>query len=280
MNQSELEQLIQKFCPSLIDYVKSGKPKWKKVLQRYSKREGNIEIEKKTNGKAVVETCFFDLLQGAERGDHSCKSFLKEIDSVVSELRGLVGVKNQDGLKKIIKGMLSSFDSEVMPRPNPAYLNSIGELASLLVILKKSDFELLQFEKKIQNGKHIDFYLKNKITGFEIFIEVVNIHLDDTVPYDEISVGDVVEKKIDDKIKCTTKGISHLNDIERDLNFLAMVWCDLETLNDNRQFFEDFAEKYYKLLQPCIILQYRENLSNDYKYIFGTITSILEKFSK
>src|SRR5690606_239812 len=104
--------------------------------------------------------CIFDLLFLADREGTDNKRYISFLSLIEESVKSLVKIVNPVLLAKLretVRQMILSIDEKI--GNNFQYLNFFGEIFGLNYILShpSSKLELLDIEKKLPNGKKVDF---------------------------------------------------------------------------------------------------------------------------
>ena len=131
--------------------------------------------------------------------------------------------------------------------------------------------KLLKTEQKIRSGKHIDFLFKNKNDDTVFLVEVMNIHLGQTLRDSEVEVQNFINQKL--QRKNLEKGF----DENRSFFYLfPIVWTTIENLEILIKYSNDGLGVSNTLPLFCH-QSFTNNIDDQVIHKFGPVKTILEK---
>jgi hypothetical protein len=259
------------YCPSLVSFVFLSKTQWDKIGSRFQQRVVTIERQVARNREIKAETTLHDLIILAQNGTAVAKSFLSLIDGLFKDMLNVVPKQYHSKIRQAARNLVSDFDSQ-----RSGYLNPIGELLSLLSLLKNSSYKLRAIEFRLPNGKTADYCLANPV-GFEILIEVTNIHFQPGKIRDKSDLIVFLSGRIEDKLTDKTKGLD-LSQLGREFTLLPVVWCDFEDIHTFSSAFETVEAKYQTL--PFCIIGQTPMSDGTYTHRFSTVKNLIEAYHR
>ena len=172
--------------------------------------------------------------------------------------------------KKKFKGLLLS---AIFNYDQNSFLNAISEIAVCIELTKTNEF--LNYEKKMNNGKNIDFEFLNNKTNEEFYVEVFSIHFNPLKYEDPRGFKSKINKNIKDKFDLKTIGLS--NNLKQKVFIFPVIHYltipivkenveflnEIKTSNSNDLSYNSFTPKFfgsigtsYSLLSVEEILNY------------------------
>jgi hypothetical protein len=258
----------------------------------------DLETEKKTSDyiKRINELspdyilerphCLFDWILFASTGDKKAISFLNYIDNQCSSLLETVEPRFRNQISGVIRNMLFTMDAASIQPNNPAYMNFLGEIIGLMYLLNSSNnnYQLVEIEGSLLNGKSADFVFRNKESGELIYIEFVSYHNIDPnkIESDEEFIK-FLEKKFDDKISYKTENLDSEGNLltisgeKVPFAILPIIWTEIIDLLPFKKAFEKLDSKYANVFQ-CCSLHVQDIEDGSFVYTFSTVNNILESW--
>jgi hypothetical protein len=266
-----LDKYLQKYCPTLVSFISLSESKWEEITQRFADRMSYIE-QKTSGGKTLeVETTLYDVIIKAETGNIIHKSFLSLIDNTFKDIISIVPSQHHTEIRKSTMNLLSAFDAQ---RSN--YLNPMGEFRVLISILKNSSNILKEIERPLPNGKTIDYYFADPVTGKEELIEVTNIHFKEGKIKTEsdlvLFLSGRINDKIDDKLTNLDRSI-----YKNKFRILPVIWCNFKDIHKYQLAFDSLESKL-GTLQFCIMGQTPLD-DGSYTFGFSTVKRSIELYN-
>ena len=250
MSKSLLEILFENFLPNTFKILADEKKHWKKFNSKLKKKAAEAQVG------SITEASLPILLNRAYLGDSTAKNFLKFIDTEVFHLSKLIPPSIEDQFKVIVRTLSKEFDIYTQSNPNPAYLNWLAEVLALKKFLESGRFQLLGLEKKLTNGKSVDFHLLSDQKS--LLVEVMSIHIPKRKIQNPTTVKRHIKNKLDEKISVKFDGLKDLSSV-----YILPVLFFVESLG--------IFEKYKELvIAPASLMKEPANGN----YIFGSIESL------
>lgn len=155
-------------------------------------------------------------------------------------------------------------------------LHALGEISACLILLNY-DCKFSTYEKKISNGKSIDFEFIKK-DGNPLLFDVVTINFDSSKYENPKGLESLICKRISDKFNSKTKG---LEDKEKHNIYIFPIFSGLtiEIIKENKTFLNNIDNGICLSKFNCFQGHVHANLDNQYFYLFTTneIIEIEEK---
>jgi hypothetical protein len=275
---------IKTFVPDLISLAKIEDSEIEEALIRYKNR---ILSYKKTEEIIIEPHCLFDLILSAKNSDAKSFYFLKFINDQARELFEKVDSTFHKEIRSTLKKIVFSFDTDVTLHNNPSYLNFLGEIAGLNHILNnvKNRFDLKEIEKKLPNGKSVDFVFYDNDSNEFLYVDFVSIH---SINVKKLSCfQDLItflELKFDDKLSQKTINLNgsfkiKIDDLEINFTILPIIWTEISDLLPFQEAFKVIDEKYANVFS-CFSLLPLESIDKSLEYCFTTVSNIIEIWNK
>ena len=280
--ENSLLKLIKQNLPKIYPLIGISDLEIEKKISDYIRRINELP----PNYISEKPHCLFDWILLASTGDKKALSFLNFIDHQCCSLLETVEPRFRNHINGTIRNMLFAMDAAAIQPNNPAYINFLGEIIGLmhLLSLSNSNYELVEIEGSLSNGKSADFVFRNKESGDLIYIEFVSYHNIDPskIESDEEFIN-FLEKKFDQKISDKTKNLNSegnllmINGEEVLFAILPIIWTEISDLLPFKKAFEKLDAKYANVFQ-CCSLHVQEIEDGNFVYNFSTVNNILESW--
>lgn len=169
-------KLCKELIPKSLDIMKEKD--WNNIKLKYTKRAERI-----MQNNECKYYCLFDYIVGTqhptdkeniEQTRNMIKNISDEIDKACNKITSSALKKFEPKLYDIIKNMICTMDENIESK-NEDFKNRINELFAFNCLLECEKYELIDMERKLPNGKSVDFVFKHRETSQEILIEVVTM---------------------------------------------------------------------------------------------------------
>lgn len=228
------EMNVRRYLPNLI---KLGGPRvlnWDECEKRFMDLWETRSLEGKEGEK--IEATVYDILLQANNEMPKAIRFLNFFNLIIDSLNDIL---DPEGKKKIVKTIHHIFSA-----PDYRFLNFLGELMVLNILLRSKIFLLGSVEVKAANNKTIDFELINlNQDGRRDLLEVHNVHLDDEkVENDDGQLFKFFATRRFQKIEQKTKDMPTpaLN-----IQYMQVYWGSFESM----LIFASFFKRYQIILR-------------------------------
>lgn len=276
--------LLDKYLPAPIECIgrtKSFVTRVNKFRQRYENLK--IKLTEQGDSKAEIHS-IYEWIVTAEAGDRKSAAFLRFINSTFKNAQSKIDASLQSKLKDIITKIVTSFDTDVNLKNNPAYVNFIGELLSIDRILHFSDkFILTGIEVKMPNKKTADIQVIDIRDRSKVLIEVVSINnFDPNKLQSEDDVFACITNKFNQKLEDKTANLEEaasgtavlINGDEVRFVIAPIIWNELESLIQWSGTLLKLENAYCNVL-PLSILYARLDEGGDYSFVFTKTSEAL-----
>jgi len=173
-----LDEYLNKYIPIAYKFSGINKKDLRKKTQIYNRRLNNILSINNPEKVYYEPHCIFDLLLLSENNNIDnkwYKEFLYHIDKIVKRLKNKVDISHHKVLKNTIKQIILSLKEQIDNQKQ--YLDFFGEIFGLDFFLSQDDkFKLIDIEKKLPNGKSVDFVFKHDDDFLPLYIDFFSIH--------------------------------------------------------------------------------------------------------
>jgi hypothetical protein len=258
-------QLLSIYAPTLFDCATRNLDTVERIRCKYRERWRAMAESIQAKGSYLSMATIFDLLWDASEKREGSAEYLQFIDSQTRRaLRAAKGhARNQ--LERLVVSMITTFGSE-----RSEYKNHLSELLVISKLLRDGVYTLACVEKKLPNGKCMDFEVVKD--GKYSLIEVYNI---DFLVEKVQTAGDFrkfLERRLVEKLESKLSGLS---DVHEPCILIPVLWGDLESLKKYSAVFDEF--KAGQVIGPFMaIVQRRNAVSGAIGYRFASIQSFLE----
>ncbi|KKM06524.1 hypothetical protein LCGC14_1743100, partial [marine sediment metagenome] len=137
---------------TLFECANRSKGTVARISAKYEQRWASMAKAIRANGAFEAMTCIFDLLWRASENTEAAREFLSFIDQTVRQALVSTTDSARKQLEKLVITMMISFGEE-----RSEYKNHFAEIAVISKLLTQGDFKLESIEKKLPNGKRMDF---------------------------------------------------------------------------------------------------------------------------
>lgn len=188
---------------------------WNKVINTYMKRVKGISS---ICNDVIKSSCLIDIIICSYRNDGLSKAYQDTIIAINNEINKALAYcklhpKFTNSVNDIIKKTLVEMDNDIF-NPNSAFKNWINELFVFNLLAKWDDYDIVDLERSLGNGKTCDFVCRNR-NGQEIWFEVITLQqIDSSKQDDNNSMNDYLNKRITDKYNMKTEGLKDIPNIK------------------------------------------------------------------
>lgn len=228
---------VDRYCPHLEAFVRWSPARWRRTQKRWGDRTFLI-ARASAHGEITVETTLYDVIERANHGDSLHTSFLVFIDGLFADIQKLVPERHHPRIRHAARSLVSEFDET-----RSGYLNPIGELSALLLIVKHlPGWELKEIEPDLGNGRHADFLFADT-RGRNVFVEVQNIHLDDEDTKSAQTLRTKLVGKLEIKNAYKTDLLQPAED-ENKVRFFPVVWVNFDLVRPYLSIIQELEVRY------------------------------------
>lgn len=204
--KDKIQEIINESMPG-FKTILSDKDR-NKVIKNYFKRVNAIPSG---CNDAIKSSCLIDFIICSLGESDTAKANKETIKGVNTEINKALAYcdKHPSLLKKVkdtIRKSITEMDIDIAKR-NSAFKNWINELYVFNLLAGMDDYEIVDLEHPLGNGKTCDFVCRNS-KGEEILFEVVTIQgIDPSKQDDSITMNEFINERIMNKFKEKTEGI-------------------------------------------------------------------------
>lgn len=261
------KDFISEFIPN-IRLIQFSKANDKLIQKAFEKRIHTINSTILEQGIFIAEVCLFDKVFFAMEGDETESQHLKWLNG---ELSILVNLLDKLLLKKFEKTLVSLFID--FDNSKARYFSRAGEVGVLSRFLTNDEFTVIDIERKIKNGKSIDFVIKYVPNGRLFLVEVINLILKSEIQ-DSKWLRAFLEKRFFDKFADKVEGLDKIPFI-----LAPVIWT--EELHLLKQYKDAFGliEEYEGAILPPLGL-YRFIKGDECVCVFSSIPDVINTFGE
>lgn len=203
---AKLKQTIIQLAPSFENILSDND--WNCVLQKYLNRINRIH---EGFDNVISSSCLIDFIISSTSEDEKGLASRLTVKAINLEIEKALAYckrqpKHTTKVKSIIKKTLTEMDDKIF-NPNSAFKNWINELYVFNLLTEWKDYEIVDIERPIDNGKTCDFVCKN-CKDEEIWFEVVTLQRIDPLKHDDsATMNEFIINRIEDKYKAKTKDL-------------------------------------------------------------------------
>lgn len=201
--KNKLRDDVADYLPNVLLLIKN-EPDWDTISDKLSQSEV---------AKHALQSNIYGLISLAEKKDVNALALIEYINILLREI---------NSLPPYLKSQLDYKMNDILTEISDAkFKNYIGELAVLNALMCANQYENVSLEKGLGNGKFADFYLEEVGKDEKYYVEVVNLHLNET-HHKNFKKG--FRRKVVKKISEKTAN----SKIE--IILIPVIWADIETL--------------------------------------------------
>ncbi|MDP2209581.1 MAG: hypothetical protein Q8K98_12545 [Bacteroidota bacterium] len=280
-----LKEWVEKYCPTLIKHFSPSKSDWKKVIIPKFIRRNNARDEAIQRDEFYpAETCLYDLIEFAEKGDAHHLKMLNHIEELSQKLVSILKSELISKMRKQLYSLFTNFDDF-----ESEYLHKLAEMETVLFVKNITNCEIIDIEYKVsKNRKSPDFSIrfKDSKSGEEkIFhIEVLNIW----VKYEEVENAFTFRNFIDYRVaQKRIKEQQVFNELgKQGVSILPVLWfisdteeknIDIKTILKVESYFKESPTCKYQSPCCCLLQGYK---NDELHFVFNSIASHLEFINK
>ena len=263
--------ILKRYMPTIY-ILFSERPKFKEAIAKsYELRLQTIQKALAERGLFSARTTMFDLLRNAAEDNQIIVEYLAFIDRTVEGLLLKVDATKRSQIVDLVLKMFLSFNEY-----DSQSKNHFAEIASLAKLLSDSSIRLLQIERKLTNGKSLDFAVEKE--GKEVLVEVFNIdfNLEKIESVDGFSklLHHRIEKKLEDKLE----GLTDTEEILSKFVLVPVLWGEIKSLGEYAKSLDSLNE--YKIITPFMMVAQYKGLSGNIVFDFQTVSFFLDQVRK
>lgn len=245
MIMNEFEQnfgKIKQVLISLIPYMAHLHTKdWERMKKSYKKRLEILE-EGIIPPKSVIDLAVAAIHPEQE---HPCaqhyKCWLLGLNKAIED--AIAHSSHNEQIAKQIKEKIVTLLTTVEATTdlNSDFKNTLNELLVFNFLCNCENIEVIQIEKKLENGKSIDYVVRNKVDGKRIGYEVVTLqNINPEKQDDNESMKAFLNARLKQKYKDKTKELSEIEDLD-DLCIFPIIEDQTGLEKFNYEIFSDIS---------------------------------------
>jgi hypothetical protein len=263
--------ILKKYMPTVYKLF-SERPRIKEVIaESYEKRLETIQKALAERGLFSARTTMFDLLRNAAEDNQIIIEYLGFIDRMVESLLSKVCATKRSQIVDLVLKMFLAFNDY-----DSQSKNHFAEIATLSKLLSDSSIKLIQIEKKLTNGKSLDFAIEREEK--EVLVEVYSIDFDleriESVDGFSKLLHYRIEKKLEDKLA----GLTDTEEVLSKFVLVPVLWGEIKSLGEYAKSLDSFKE--YKIITPFMMVAQYKGSSGNIVFDFQTISFFLEQAEK
>lgn len=211
-----------------------------------------------------VEANIYETMLAVNMGNQQAYRFINYFNLLLGALNAEMDAESKKKLKPTITSIFTAHDHK--------FLNFLGELMVLSILLRSKIFLLSKVEVLIPNGKRIEFELVNLNQGGRLdLLEVHNVHLDDDrVEANDNNLMKFFLKRRKDKEDETKKDLT----IPIDIQFMQVYWGGFESMCIYASFFKRHFHLLNGLEPLAFSTTYRASNPLDCVHNYGRIHKV------
>ena len=261
MDINHVKYNINTYLPGLIKLIGNDNDfGWQKIDSQFTALIDK-RIEDSKGESMTIPSTIFDIIIAARKQNPSAILLLNYFNNLFYDLGNRLSEDEKQLVRPTIKNMLKSKDNR--------YFEFLSELAVLNNLTKTEKYILEKVETRLENGKSIDFLLKEKTSNNLKLIEVYNIHLaPDKVSNENQMIEKFIHHRINNKIADKTKGI-----VGKDFFVIPVLHGPIQSLMTFSGFFLKNKLKIKGVAEPLAYLTI-SNVDGSYYHRFGRISAM------
>lgn len=261
-----VKKALQQYLPSFLILLNEQNISWTSINNGLEKHLETLKIKIDDNqqNKIEKEVTFYSLLVNHVTGSEKGKAMFDFNNKIFIQLSNSLSLEEKKPIHKMLSGVLQNFDKN--------YLNFIGELATLNLLIKTGNYELLNIEEKIHPDRNIsaDLFLRSKDDKKEFLIEILNIHLEDI----EFDNNDSLRFHLESKLK-KKKDNKFINP-NRIIFIQPVIWIkNFEQLKKICDLYNIYGFAVENVLLPVSYVSFL-NTDGSFEHRFENLKTILE----
>jgi hypothetical protein len=258
---------LKQYFPIFIELLGDNKIDWKKVTKVFSRKVTEwLDKHAKTGQNIRVEASFFNIITASIEGNPIATGHLDFIRRLFEELIECLDEGERKLIVPALYGMLTNIDKK--------FWNFLGELCVLNNIKKSTNYQLVEIEVPVvstnPSGAKLDFKFYSPEKRKNIFIEIVNVHLNEVENWSDEKVNNLLHQKIQGKLNLT--GIK----LNNSFTLIPIFWGQFADLRRINQFYKDSKIAFQSTFAPSCYVSFSYPDGKKVHY-FGTIDSIINK---
>lgn len=215
---------------------------------------------------------FNDWVVSALSGNKKAESFLKFYNNALQELYSLY---NKNFPHQIIVKIRNS----ILETPDDKYKDSIGELLAILFLLKQSNYEYLDIEFKLGNGKDVDIAFK-KDSSIQL-IEIKNLHHLAGKNVNE-SIKNKIKSKLADKTKYLPQiekyFVNNYPNYDVTLSILLFIWEDYANITSLKAINDEIKKAINDDFLPPLTIINQELENGEYQWQISDLENAIQMY--
>lgn len=240
---------IRDFLP-VIDQLRFSKAQERLIQKAFLKRLMAVNKSVIEQGVFQADACLFDFVFDAKDGNKSQIAHLKWLDDQLSVILNKLDKVLLRKFDKTLVGLFIDFDNS-----KSRYLSRAGEIAFLSRMLNFSEVTIIDIERKLSNGKSIDFVIQTSFDEVSRMIEVVSISVAVEKIEDSRGLRTFLEKRLLDKFQDKGQGL-----LKIPFSIAPVVWAeDIHSFYRYADAFALFEEKKGVILPPLGLYYFKKN---------------------
>ena len=257
--------LLQQFLPNIYALINEVSKYDSNINASYERRYNYLKEEITQKGVYRQQTTIFDLLWDASDNIPKKKVFLTFIDDIVYKILSNIEKSKRSQVRKVCYQMITSFNKK-----ESQYSRHLAELCVLEKIVTDPRFTLDQIEKKLPNGKKIDFVFRADSNSY--YVEVYNIDFDIHRVESAELFQEFLIKRLEIKINSKVQSIP----IEEYQFILVTVLSgEIKKIYEYSNVFTFFKE--FRFLSPFMMISEYISVDDNCVYTFEPVISFLKR---
>lgn len=207
---------IKQVLISLIPYLAHLCDKDWERIEKSSKKRMKILTEEGIPPKSVIDLAVAAIHPEQE---HPCaqhyKCWLLGLNKVIED--AIAHSSHNEQIAKQIKGKIVTLLTtvEATADVNSDFKNTLNELLVFNFLCNCENIEVIQIEKRLKNGKSIDYVVRHKVDNKRIGYEVVTLqNINPAKQDDNESIKTFLNERLEQKYKDKTKGLLEIEDLD------------------------------------------------------------------
>ena len=257
---------LKEIFPFLSDLLDNNIVSEKELIHQFQRYVS--ELDNRQNCGSYQQ--FNDWVVSALSGNKKAESFLKFYNNALQELYSLY---NKNFPHQIIVKIRIS----ILETPDDKYKDSIGELVAILFLLKQSNYEYLDIEFKLGNGKDVDIAFK-KDSSIQL-IEIKNLHHLAGKNVNE-SIKNKIKSKLADKTKYLPQiekyFVNNYPNYDVTLSILLFIWEDYANITSLKAINDEIKKAINDDFLPPLTIINQEVENGEYQWQISDLENAIQ----
>ena len=259
---------LKEIFPFLSDLLDNNIVSEKELIHQFQRYVS--ELDNRQNCGSYQQ--FNDWVVSALSGNKKAESFLKFYNNALQELYSLY---NKNFPHQIIVKIRNS----ILETPDDKYKDSIGELVAILFLLKQSNYEYLDIEFKLGNGKDVDIAFK-KDSSIQL-IEIKNLHHLAGKNVNE-SIKNKIKSKLADKTKYLPQiekyFVNNYPNYDVTLSILLFIWEDYANITSLKAINDEIKKAINDDFLPPLTIINQELENGEYQWQISDLENAIQMY--